>query len=268
MEIDTESLKYVYFESSLIESLTEEFVEQLEGIEYLNADGVGLKRVDGEVLGRLKELTIFWGGSNRIKMLEAKAFSRNKKLVAIYLKFNQINFIDPRAFDELEQLYVLDLSSNKLRVVSTIFNSISMLVKLDLSSNLIEKIDSRAFVKLKTLRELNLHNNNLKRLDPDLFAPLLSVEHINISFNKSPLMTITADLFKYNFHLKKVFLINNKIESIDPKFIGNLNPELKVISLRYNSCIDDDMLVESNGTLTAFEKQKLEKCFNRFNAIN
>lgn len=263
VEIDTESLKYVYFENSEIESFTEEFVAQLKGVEFLNVNDVGLKSVDGRSLGLLDELLTFWGGQNKLERLETNAFSGNKKLEMIYLKFNRISFIHHKAFDGLVELFVLDLSSNKLKEIRNIFESLRSLVKLDLSLNRIEKLDKNVFKNLGELRELNLMKNNLKFLDPDVFKPLLSLEFVNISFNKSPLGIISAELFKHNFHLKQIYLINNKIRAIDRKFLDNLKPSLEIISLRTNSCIDDD-IIAANGTIAWSERLKLKDCNENF----
>lgn len=259
VEIDTKSLKYVYFQNSEIESFTEEFLKQLRGIEYFNLNEVDLERIDGEKLKILEELVVFWGGHNEVKRLEKNAFSGNKKLEMIYLKFNQIWHIHPKAFAGLDQLYVLDISSNKLKNLDRIFGSLINLIKLDLSSNLIEKFDRNVFKELGMLRALNLQQNNLKHLNPKVYDPLVRLEFINISFNKSPLETIAGDLFKYNFHLKQIYFIKNKIKAIDRDFIKHFKPVLEIVSLRENLCIDDDVMGK-NGTILDGEKVKLRLC--------
>lgn len=266
VEIDMKSLKYVYFENSDIESFTEEFAKQLKGVEVLNANDVGLKHIDGGIMGELSELIIFWGGQNRLKRLEAFAFANNKKLEVISLKFNRIRFVHPLALAGLKQLYVLDLSSNRLKTFDDIFKSLENLVKLDLSSNLIEIFDKEIFKSLGDLRELNLQKNNLKFLDPAVFEPLTSIQFLNISFNKSPLEIIVGHLFKHNFHLKQVYLIDNKIRAIDRRFLLNYKPSLEIISLRKNICVDDDILM-TNDTVTKSEQLKIKECNEVFKAL-
>lgn len=263
VEIDTKSLKYVYFANSEIGSFTAEFVKQLKGVEIFNANEVGLERIDGEVLGLLSEMLAFWGGQNQLKRLEANTFSRNKKLEAIHLKFNQINYIHPTAFDELHDLYVLDLSSNKLKILDNVFVSLHNLVKLDLSHNLLESFDTKIFENQNNLRDLNLQKNNLKQLNSKVFNPLTNLEFINISFNKSPLGIIKGKLFRMNFYLRQIYLIDNKISAIDRTFIFNSKPSLEIISFRMNSCLNDDVLA-LNGTIASSEKLKLKTCFDNF----
>lgn len=264
VEVDTKSLKYVYFEESRIESFTEEFMEQLRGVEYFNANGVGLERIEARSLGKLAEILIFWGGQNRIEMLEARTFNGNSKLEAIYLKFNQIQFIHPEAFDGLNQLYMLDLSSNRLKSVANIFDLTSSLVKLDLSVNFIEKLDGNIFMSLENLRGLSLQKNNLRRLDPTVFDPLVSLEHVDISFNKSPLKTVPGNLFKLNLQLRQIFLIGNEIQAIEPRFLENSKTRLEEMSFRFNTCVDDDIANVMNGRIEKTQKQKLQKCFENF----
>lgn len=264
VEIDTKSLKYVRFENSKIESFTEEFMEQLRGVELLNANGVGLERISERSLGELQELKVFWGGQNDIKRLEANVFSRNGNLEAILLKFNKIWFVHEETFMGLENLVVLDLSSNKLKTLQKFFEPLSSLVKLDLSSNLIEKIDSDAFSGLTSLRDLTLQKNNLKFINPVAFELLPSLEFINISFNKSPLRAIPGELFETNSHLKQIYLIANKIRTIDPKFLEHSKPALEITSLRQNLCVDDDVVGGANESSRAAETEKLNLCFEHF----
>lgn len=267
VEVDMKSLKYVYFEESKIESFTEEFMEQLKGVEYFNANGVGLERIEARSFAKLSEILMFWGGQNRIERLEAGTFHGNSKLEAIYLKFNQIQFVHPDAFDGLSQLYMLDLSSNRLKSVVNIFDPVGSLVKLDLSMNFIEKLDRNIFMSLENLRGLSLQKNNLKRLDPIVFDPLTSLEHVDISFNKSPLKTIPGNLFKHNLQLRQIFLIGNKIQAVDPIFLENPKARLEEISFRFNACVDDDISNVMNGWIEKTQKHKLQKCFRNFNIL-
>lgn len=266
VDIDTKSVKYVYFDNSNIETFRSEFMEQLRGIEELNANGIGLKNISWNTLSILEGLVAFWCGENNIEMLEANTFSNNPSLEIIYLKFNLINFIHPNAFDKLYQLIYLDLSSNKLKDIECIFDSLYNLAKLDLSSNSIERFDKEIFRNLENLRELNIQKNNFKFLDPQVFDPLMFIEFIFLSFNKSPLEVIPSRLFQFNIHLRKIYLIQNRIRAIERKFLLNEKPSLELISFRQNSCTDDDILA-LNGTVARDESLKLKLCYQNFNQI-
>lgn len=264
VEIDAKSLKYVYFQNSEVKTFTEDFLEQLKEVVYFNANQVGLERVDGRSLAKLKELLVFWAGENEIEELQENSFSGNEKLEAIHLSFNQIRYIHPRAFNGLGNLAALDLSSNKLKTLSGAFDPLTGLIRLVLSHNPIEDFNQNIFKNLVALRELKLMNVNLKYLDPKVFHPLTSLEYINISFNKSPLETIPGNLFKHNYHLKEMILIKNSIRSIDPKFLRNYKPSLKHLSVRMNSCIDQDFLHLENGKIDKAAIEMFTICYRNY----
>ena len=261
-KIDTKSFKYVYFENSEIESFPEDFMEMLKGVEFLNANHVGLESVDGRSLGKLQNLQVFWGGENKIETLHENSFNENSKLEAIYLKFNQIRNIHPNAFRGLETLFVLDISSNNLKDLHPkVFDPLTQMVRLEISGNSIENLNKNIFYKLGNLIELKMMNNNLKHLNPDVFDPLKSLEYINISFNQSPLKRLRGELFQYNFNLKEIFLLRNRIEKIDRKFVNNYKPMLFYLALRMNECVDYDILLIEDGKIIKSEIEKLSKCF-------
>lgn len=264
VEIDAKSLKYVYFQNSEVKSFTKNFLEQLGEVAYFNANQVGLERVDGRSLAKLKELLVLWAGENKIEELHENSFSGNEKLEAIHLNFNQIRYIHPRAFNGLANLGALDLSSNKLKILSGAFDPLTGLMRLLLSQNHIEVFNQNIFKNLGQLRELKLMNVNLKYLDPKVFHPMTSLEYINISFNKSPLQTIPGNLFKHNYHLREIIFIKNSIQSIDPKFLRNYKPNLKHLSVRMNSCIDEDFLDLENGKIEDAAIEMFTICFRNY----
>lgn len=262
MEIDAKSFKYVFFHNSNIKFFTNEFVERLGKIKYLNVNEVGLEHIDGNVLGKLSGLLIFWGSQNELTNLDAGAFSDNRNLELICLKFNKINYIHPYALFGLSNLKSLDLSSNKLKSMEKIFNSLSNLVSLDLSSNLLETLDDEIFEKLKNLKQLSLSKNNLKSLNAEAFDALKSLEYIDLSFNK--LEKISKRILKHNKNLNKIIMNGNKIKSIELKFFTNAKPKLNLILLRMNVCTNDDLTTQ-NGIISQNQLLKFNLCFENFN---
>lgn len=255
--------KYIHFENSDIESFTEEFLEQLKEVEYLNANDVGLRSVDGTSLKIVEGMKIFFGAHNELTRLEANTFSFNKKLELIYLKFNRIEEIHPKAFEGLLELYVIDISSNKLKVLGNIFDTLTSLVRLDLSLNLIESLDKSIFINNVNLMQLNLDGNNFRYFDPDIFAPLINLEFVNLSFNKSPIETIHGDLFKNSANLKQAFFIRNQIRAVDRRFLKDTKPLLEIVSFRSNLCIDKDFLY-LNGSFGKSQQNDLRKCYENY----
>lgn len=263
MNIQDKSLKYVYFKNSKIELFTDEFVEQLERIQFLNVNDVGLKHIDSNILGRLSKIILFWGSQNEIESVEANTFNECRSLELISLKFNKISFIHEDAFINLENLYKLDLSSNRLNNIGKIFKNLYSLVDLDISSNLIEYLNEETFKNLLNLHALSLAKNNLKFLNSKTFDSLVSLEYINLCFNKSPIPIIYERFLKYNVNMKKILLCNNKIKAIEREFFLNYKPSLDLILLRMNSCTNQDFTVSSK-TIISDELIKFQPCFDNF----
>lgn len=265
VEIDKKSLKYVYFQLSEIESFTEQFMKQLQGVEFFNANEVGLKQVDGISLSSMQK---FWGGLNEIRRLEANAFSGSRNLQAIFLKFNQIQWIHETAFNGLYYLFQLDLSSNKLASLTSFLDPLINLIRLDISSNLIERLPPNIFRSLSNLRDLKLMNNKLIFLDPLSFNPLSNLEALNISFNKSPFTIINGTFLEKSNKLKEILLIGDKIKAIDRRFFENLRSSINFISFRDNFCIDLDLTMSTNKTLSRDQEIQLETCFKKFDELS
>lgn len=257
------SLKYVFFRNSEIEFFTDELVEQLEGIEYLNVNEVGLEHIDGKILGRLKGIFIFWGSQNEIENLEAGAFNGCENLEYIVLKFNRISYIHEYAFHDLNRLIKLDLSSNKLKHIGRIFDGLHSLLEIDLSSNHIEHLHDEIFNDLQNLEALILSKNNFKFLNYKAFDSLVNLQHLNLCFNRSPIPVIYERFLKYNVNLSEILLCNNKIKAIEKEFFLHSKPDLKLILLRMNSCTNEDLTVRTK-TIISDELLKFQLCYDNF----
>lgn len=256
--------QHVFFVDSTIKYLSTDFLKQLQYIEYFNANGIGLEKIDRNSMKVFNLLYGFWGGQNNLKKLKAKTFVDNPTLELLYLKFNRIEYVSPHAFSGLDNLIVMDLSSNRIKNLEHgTFHNLYKLFKLDISLNSIEYLNEDIFEHLQSLRHLVVAKNNFKTINPHTFDPLLSLEYINMSFNKSPIELIEGKLFKQNKKLNQVLLISNKIRSIDPQFFHNKNENLKRISLRSNKCINDDIEPVGGKLVDAFER-KLQLCFMNF----
>ena len=256
--------QHVFFVDSTIKYLSTDFLKQLKYMEYFNANGIGLEKIDRNSLKVFNLLYGFWGGQNKLKKLEAKTFIDNPSLELLYLKFNRIEYVSSHAFLGLDNLMVMDLSSNRIKTIQNgTFHNLYKLIKLDISSNSIEYLQEDTFEHLQSLRQLIIAKNNFKTINPHTFDPLVNLEYFNLSFNKSPIEFIEGRLFKQNKKLNQVFLISNKIRSIDPQFFYNKKVKLTRISLRSNKCINDDV-EPVDGKLNHDFNRQLEQCFMNF----
>lgn len=263
VNIPHENLKYVFFRNSQIEFFTDEFVEQLEGIEFLNVNNVGLETIQDNVLGRLNEIIAFWGSQNKLKVLEDGVFSGCRQLEVISLALNRISYIHKNAFYGLEYLTILDLSSNRLKNLDEFFRTLYNLVELNLSSNLIEYFHDETFKDLQNLKALSIAKNNIKYLNAKAFDALSNLEFLNMCFNRSPIPIIYGRFLKYNAKMKQILLCNNMIKAIERKFFLNKKPRLAIILLRMNSCTNEDFTVR-NETIISEELMKFQLCHDNF----
>jgi Leucine-rich repeat (LRR) protein len=78
----------------------------------------------------------------------------------------------------------------------------------------LDLICSQAFVGLKYLEILDLSQNRLTHLVKNTFKPLISVVEIDLSENR--LTIISFDEFADNQQLKRLYLLSNNIQTIEP----------------------------------------------------
>lgn len=117
-------------------------------------------------------------------------------------------------FRDLGRLTSLNISRNQLIYLDpNIFSHMPLLERLDLSYNFLQ-LDLDTFANLKRLRFLDLSGNRLGRLYPEVFKHLSDLDELNLSANR--LCHITRSMWKGLGNLRKLFLNQNPIESIDP----------------------------------------------------
>ncbi|MEE6502813.1 hypothetical protein FKM82_004641 [Ascaphus truei] len=133
---------------------------------------------------------------------------------------------------------------NKIKkIVAKDFADFTTLRRIDLTGNMIEEIEDKAFEKLILLEQLSLAENKLLRI-PALPAKL-SV--FNVNNNRIKSKGIKANAFKKLTNLAYLYLAFNELESV-PQYL----PEtLRVLHLQSNNItsITDDTFCKSNNTL-------------------
>ncbi|KAL7011202.1 hypothetical protein ACKWTF_014154 [Chironomus riparius] len=138
------------------------------------------------------------------------------------------------------------------------------------------------------LKALIFYRAGLKKITSDDFKNLTNLEFLNLNCNQ--IVVLGENLFKFNPNLSHVFMIQNKIKSINPTAFYGLTL-LSTVDLTYNTCCnhsafnqsDVNLLLKSikqscwndtennleamaNTTLTESTNQNIEfkKLFNRF----
>ncbi|OCT85594.1 hypothetical protein XELAEV_18023763mg [Xenopus laevis] len=132
---------------------------------------------------------------------------------------------------------------NKIKkITAKDFSDFPTLRRIDLTGNLIEDIDDKAFEKLPLLEQLNLAENKLTRI-PALPTKLTV---FNVNDNQIKSKGIKANVFKKLTSLAYLYLANNQLESVPQ----NLPESLKILHLQQNNItsITDDTFCKSNDT--------------------
>ena len=107
-------------------------------------------------------------------------------ILVIYctISFSEIAAKDFEILHEMVSIQSLSLTFCNLRHLNVlIFSSMTQLIKLDLSNNLIEIIPNHFFKYMPVLKYLFLHNNYIMSLPPEMFKGIKSLLVLIIAFN-------------------------------------------------------------------------------------
>jgi Leucine-rich repeat (LRR) protein len=182
------------------------------------------------------------------RKIPCDAFQNLVNVEKMKLKDCEISEIEPGAFSYLGKLKFLDLSWNKLKKCPSIEGLIN-LEHLDLYKNEIDLIGDVFIQPHFKLTMLNLRRNSLKSLPVNIFAGLVTLRSLNLARNYlngvkltglsnlkeldlsgNPIKVLGSDQFQESPGLRKLFLANTKLESIEPNAFSHFrNPPLVLL---------------------------------------
>ena len=149
-------------------------------IETIDFSSNKISLISFENLTNLKQIFL---SKNVLEKIQETSFRNLSKLRLLKLNHNQIKNFHLGTFKTLFNLTEIDLSNNNIKSVDfSIFkDQYHKLKRLDLSSNKIEKIDSKCLLIFEKLEFLDLSSNDIEK-----FALVLLNKNfiINLSFNK------------------------------------------------------------------------------------
>lgn len=181
----------------------------------------------------LKTLTI---ACNDLQKIERNAFQKSHLLTSLNLANNSLYIgyqESSAAFKTVSNLKTLDLSENKLdeEMVAVLLENLTSVEFLNLSGNLMQRLDDDIFSRLYQLKELDLQRNVLFEID-DAFHNNLKLQRLNLAFNYLPCLT--------DFHMTQLLVLNASYNSID-WFISrqDLNEtfQLETLDLSHNKLL-------------------------------
>ena len=145
---------------------------------------------------------------NNIDTMKQINFLLLEKLQYLNLDSNNISLIEENSFFNLESLETLILSNNKLNLANytqALFDSLTSIKLLDLSSNLIEFILKKTFSELLKLEVLDLSNNKIYLIKEGSFNGLINLRDLYINKNEPDLKIENSSFIQFEA-IKTIFL--------------------------------------------------------------
>uniref|UniRef100_UPI0037E9BCFF transforming growth factor beta activator LRRC33 n=1 Tax=Semicossyphus pulcher TaxID=241346 RepID=UPI0037E9BCFF len=141
---------------------------------------------------------------NSLERLQSNTFQDSKLLENIYLANNSLHVgyqETSQALKTLPRLRVLDLSVNGLddEMVATLLQNLTSLEYLNLSGNLLQRLDETSFRDLHQLRELDLQRNIMFEI-VKAFDSNPKLQRLNLAFNYLPCLI--------DFHMTQLVVLN------------------------------------------------------------
>ncbi|XP_060921017.1 transforming growth factor beta activator LRRC33 [Labrus mixtus] len=222
---------------------------------------------------------------NRLETLQSNTFKESKLLENLNLANNVLHVgyqETSQALKTLPRLRVLDLSVNELddEMAGSLVQNLTSLEYLNLSGNLLKRLDETSFRDLHQLRELDLQRNIMFEID-GAFDSNPKLQRLNLAFNYLPCLTdfhmtqlvvlnashnnmewfISRPDLNDSFHLETLDLSNNKLLFFPflPNHSRLQNLFLSQNSIRfYQHMADNDTLLNSS-TVQFYNLKKHEQ---------
>lgn len=173
---------------------------------------------------------------NGLERLEPNTFKESRFLTSLNLANNNLYIgyqATSTALKAISGLKALDLSENKLddEMVSVLLQNLTSLEYLNLSGNLLQRLDDTSFSHLYQLKELDLQRNVLFEIDR-AFDGNPNLRRLNLAFNYLPCLI--------DFHMTQLVVLNVSHNFID-WFISRqeLNDtfQLETLDLSHNNLL-------------------------------
>jgi leucine-rich repeat and immunoglobulin-like domain-containing nogo receptor-interacting protein len=233
----------------------------LTGLAVLDLRGNFIEELGPKTFGPLSNLEELDLGQNRLTTIHKDAFVGLSKLGFLHLDDNQLftvptfsflplvdlaglrvglnafnaSILPDDVFQGLSKLSVLDVSSSNLAAISNFaFRGLSMLRTLNLADNQFKAVPTRALGQLPRLEELKIGQNPFPGLLSKDFAGLHNLKALEV-VGAPNLERIEQDVFAENRNLQSITLIGNKnLQEVEAGAFTGL-PKLRTLILRDNA---------------------------------
>lgn len=173
---------------------------------------------------------------NHLQRIQPNTFQDTKLLASLNLANNRL-YIDyqetSHALKTLLKLRVLDLSENGLdeEMAVALLQNLTSLEYLNLSGNLLKRLDEASFAGLGLLKELDLQRNIIFEIE-GAFDGTHKLQRLNLAFNYLPCL--------YDFHMTQLLILNashNFIEWFISRTELNVTFHLETLDLSHNKLL-------------------------------
>lgn len=200
---------------------------------HLDYNHIQTLQDDSLVYPQLLSLTL---ACNRLERLRGNTFRTSDLLRSLNLANNHLYMGYEESGDALKtlpELRALDLSENSLRedMAAALLQNLTSLEYLNLSGNLLQRLDESSFRDLRQLRELDLQRNIMFEID-GAFDSTPKLQRLNLAFNALPCL--------YDFHMTQMVVLNashNAIEWFISRQDLNDTFQLETLDLSHNSLL-------------------------------
>ncbi|XP_040922219.1 transforming growth factor beta activator LRRC33 [Toxotes jaculatrix] len=180
-------------------------------IEELQLNYNHIQTLQDDSLFRYPSLRSLSLACNSLEKLDSNTFQDSKLLESLNLANNNlyIGYLQTsHALKKLPGLRALDLSENHLEdeMVATLLQNLTSLEYLNLSGNLLRRLDETSFRDLHQLRELDLQRNIMFEID-GAFDNNPKLQRLNLAFNCLPCLT--------DFHMTQLVVLNTSHNLIE-----------------------------------------------------
>uniref|UniRef100_A0AAY5KKE7 TIR domain-containing protein n=1 Tax=Esox lucius TaxID=8010 RepID=A0AAY5KKE7_ESOLU len=152
-------------------------------------------------------------------------------------------------FRSMKYLRILSLQSNKLLFIPNVLKNLATLEVLDLSGNMISRLDCLDLDNLTRLTELYLEINDISIIEECFFQDMGALKILDLHDNK--ILTLNGAFKKGLVNLESLNLKHNYLRSIEGEF-ENL-PSLKHLDLSFNDIYLMERAFKGLATLTTLD---------------
>lgn len=178
-----------------------------------------------------------------LKEFENGSLNTLENLQMLSAKTNDIESLKKREFYNLK-LVKITLSNNKLQTIqSNTFEKLPQLEDLNLSNNLLTTLEKDWFIDCDKLIRIRLYYNKIKKIDGNMFNNVNPQNYMNILMGSNQIEEIDNEAFAKMSHISELTLHENLIKEFNENLLEKAKDVL-LLDLGNNKiqCVSEKLL--------------------------